>query len=110
MITIERSVSVGAGLTVNNLLEGELGQILTEPSRIVMAYLSSLPLMEITVLIGGEIAANAADVPDKAGPPSIRDDIKINEFAPQSTPLIMRVVNNNAAANVIRFFVIIEPV
>ncbi len=110
MITIERSRTLLTGETVNNLLEGELGQILTEPSRIVMAYLASLVSMEITVLIGGEISANAADVPDKAGPPSIRDDIKINEFAPQSTPLIMRVTNNNAASNTIRYFVIIEPV
>lgn len=109
-ITIEKRRSLAIGETVENVLEGLFGRVLTQPSKVTIGYTSSVDLVDVTAIIGDQILINDGEAPDTAASVRTPDDIKIQDFFPAGSEIIVRVINGNAAAAVFRFLVVIEPV
>lgn len=108
-ITIEKRRSLAIGETVENVLEGLFGRVLTAPSKVTIGYTASVDLVDVTVIIGNEILVDTGEAPDTAAAVRTPDDIKVQDFFPAGSEIILKVVNGNAGAAVFRFLVIIEP-
>lgn len=109
-ITIEKRRTLAIGETVENVLEGLFGRVLTAASKVTIGYTASVNLVDVTVIIGNEILVDTGEAPDTNSSVKTPDDIKVQDFFPPGSEIILKVVNNNAAAAVFRFLVIIEPV
>ena len=108
--TIEKRRALAIGETVENVLEGLFGRVLTRPSKVTIGYTAALDSLDVTVIIGDQILVDTGEAPDTAAAVRTPDDIKVQDFFPASSEIIIKAVNNNAAANVLRFLVVIEPV
>lgn len=108
--TIERRVALAIGETNDNVLAGLLGRVLTRDSKVTIGYTCSVNLNDVTITIGDQILVLDGEAPDTNAAVRTPDDIKVQDFFPKGDEIIMKVVNNNAAASTFRFLVIIEPV
>lgn len=108
-ITIERRRAFAIGETVDNVLEGLFGRVLTAPSKVTIGYTAELDSLDVTVIIGNEILVDTGEAPDTNASVRTPDDIKVQDFFPAGSEIIIKGVNNNAAANTLRFLVVIEP-
>ncbi len=109
-ITIEKRRTLAIGETVENVLEGLFGRVLTQPSKVTIGYTSSVDLVDVTAIIGNEILIDTGEAPDTAASVRTPDDIKLQDFFAAGAEIILKAVNGNAAAAVFRFLVVIEPV
>lgn len=109
-ITIEKRRTLAIGETVENVLEGLFGRVLTQAAKVTIGWTSSVDLVDVTVIIGNEILVDTGEAPNTNSAVRTPDDIKVQDFFPAGSEIILKVSNGNAAAATFRFLVIVEPV
>jgi len=105
--TDKRTVAIGA--TVNNILDGKLGEILQDDSLVQIAITSSVDLVTGRILIGTQVEVDSQEVDDANVTPLFPDHELVEFKALAGDRLIVGFTNGNAAAAVVRTKVKITP-
>ncbi len=102
--------SIAATTTVENILANKAFAILTQNSLLTVAITASLISAFVTIVIGRQVVVDGQEIPDTAAAPRRYEDQIVSEFGERADQISIRVRNDNAAANVIRTLVIIDPI
>ncbi len=102
--------SVATTVTIDNILDGKFGRVLQENSKVSVAMTTSVPTGFATVLVGTEVLIDGQELPDTAAFPRNPEDIVAQTVGAVGDEVIIRIRNGNAAANVFRSSVFIEPI
>ncbi len=102
--------SVATTVVVNNVLEGKFNRVLQEASKVTIAMTGSVISGFANVVVGRELLIDGQEIPDTAASPRNPEDIIAQTVGRAGEEVIVGVRNGNAAANVIRTHVYIEPI
>lgn len=102
--------SLAANAVVDNVLDGKFGRVLQENSKVTVAITASVDSGFATVLVGNEVLIDGQEIPDTAAAPRNPEDILAQTVAAVGDEVIVKLRNANAAANVIRTSVFIDPI
>ncbi len=102
--------SVGIAATVDNILTGKFAEFLQEDSKISVAITSSVDQLFASVIVGNELLIDGQEVSDTNASPRNPEDVLVQGFGAKGDRVIVKLRNGNAAANVTRSAVFVEPV
>lgn len=102
--------SIAANTTVENILANKAFAILTQNSLITVGMTASVVDAFATVVIGRQVVVDGQEIADTAAAVRRFEDQIVSEFGERADQISIRVRNDNAAANVIRTLVIIDPI
>ena len=108
-MTVTDKQSIATTVTVSNIMDGKLGEILQQDSLVQIAITSSVDLMTARVIIGTQIEVDSQEVDDANTTPLFPDHEIVEFRALAGERLIIGFTNGNAAANVVRTKVKITP-
>ncbi len=104
------TTDVGIGATVDNILAGKFSEFLQEDSKVSVAITSQLATLFASVIIGNELLMDGQEVsPTNAGPRN-PEDVLVQGFGQKGDRVIVKLRNGNAATNITRSSIFIEPV
>lgn len=104
----KRTVAVGA--VVDNILTGKFSEFLQEDSKVSMAITSSVDALFASLIIGNELLVDGQEINDTNASPRNPDDVAVQGFGVKGDRVIIKLRNGNAAVNVSRANVFIEPI
>jgi hypothetical protein len=104
----KRTVAIGG--TVDNILSGKFGEFLQEDSKVSVAMTSEVDSLFATVIIGNELLIDGQEVNDTNAAPRNPEDVLVQGFGMKGDRVIIKERNGNAATNITRANIFIEPV
>lgn len=108
ILTDKRTVAIGG--TVDNILTGKFSEFLQEDSKVSVGITSSVDALFASVIIGNELLMDGQEVNDTNAAVRNPEDVLVQGFGVKGDRVIVKLRNANAAANVSRANIFIEPV
>lgn len=102
--------NVAIGGTVDNILTGKFSEFLQEDSKVSVAMTSEVDSLFASVIIGNELLIDGQEVNDTNAAPRNPEDVLVQGFGQKGDRVIIKLRNGNAATNITRTNVFIEPV
>ncbi len=102
--------NVGIGATIDNILAGKFSEFLQEDSKVSIAVTSQLDSLFVSVIIGNELLIDGQEVGDTNATPRNPEDVLVQGFGQKGDRVIVKLRNGNAATNITRSVIFIEPV
>lgn len=104
----ETDVAIGG--VVDNVLSGKFGEFLQEDSKVSFALTSEVNSLFATVIIGNELLIDGQQVNPTNAAPRNPEDVLVQGFGAKGDRVIVKLRNGNAATNITRTNIFIEPV
>lgn len=105
MPVVQKLVSVGAGATVQNAIEGSAFEFLRRNAIVSIGVTTETTGTFVTVQSGGDIVLEESDAAVKATFPIIPDEMYYNDVGVAGDRLVIRLRNPTAGAIIMRVLV-----
>lgn len=108
ILTDRRTVAIGG--VVDNILTGKFSEFLQEDSKVSVGITAEVDSLFASVIIGNELLMDGQEVNDTNAAVRNPEDVLVQGFGQKGDRVIVKLRNANAATNITRSNIFIEPV